>query len=86
MKKSKEYSDNANKGIGEVIDFDQAEAEKLELVKKHMNLKQNREAIKALIFEKCDHIKRIEEEQRKQRIIDAEAMKYLEKDEYDCPM
>jgi len=72
--------------IAEVIDFEEAEAEKLELVKRHMGLKQNKEAIKALIFEKCDDIKLAEEKQRKRQIEEAEAMEYLEKGEYKCSM
>jgi hypothetical protein len=70
----------------EMIEFEEAEAEKLELVKRHMGLKQNKEAIKALIFEKCDEIKLLEEKQRKRQIEEAKAMEYLEKGEYECPM
>jgi hypothetical protein len=86
VKKSNKYSANARRRIVEVIGFEEAEAEKLELVKKHMSLKQNEEVIKALISEKCDNIKRIEEEQRKQKIAEAKAMDHLEKSEYECPM
>jgi len=81
-----EYPENAAKKIVEVIDFEEAEAEKLELVKRHMGLKQNKEAIKALIAEKCNEIKHAEEKQRKRQIDEAKAMEYLEKGEYDCPM
>jgi hypothetical protein len=70
----------------EVIDFEEAEAEKLELVKRHMGLKQNKETIKALIFEKCDDIKLTEEKQRKRQIEETRAMEYLEKGTYTCPM
>lgn len=70
----------------EVIDFEEADAEKLELLKRHFGLKQNKEAIKTLINEKCDAIKLAEEQKRKQQIEEAKAMEYLEKGEYICPM
>jgi long-subunit acyl-CoA synthetase (AMP-forming) len=85
-KLKKEYPANVDGKIVEMIDFEEAEAEKLELVKRHMGLKQNKEVIKALICEKCDDIKLTEEKQRKQQIEDAKAMEYLEKGEYKCPM
>jgi hypothetical protein len=85
-KLKKEYPANVGRKIVEVIDFEEAEAEKLELVKRHMGLKQNKEAIKALISEKCDEIKLTEEKQRKRQIEEARAMEYLEKGEYSCPM
>jgi hypothetical protein len=68
----------------EAIDFEEAEAEKLELVKKHMGLKQNKEAIKALVLEKFGEIKLAEENLRKQQIAEAKAMEYLEK--FTCPL
>lgn len=68
----------------EVIDFEEDEAEKLELVKRYMSLKQNKEAIKALIFEKFDEIKLKEENHRKQQIAEEKAMKYLEN--FTCPL
>jgi hypothetical protein len=86
VKKLSEYPVGVGRKIVEVIDFEDAEAEKLELVKRHMGLKQNKEAIKALISEKCDNIKHIEEEQRRKKIAEAKAMEYLEKGEYECPM
>ena len=86
MKKLKEYPANAGGKTVEMIDFEEAEIEKLELVKRHMGLKQNKEVVKALIFEKCDDIKLTEEKQRKQQIGEAKAMEYLEKGEYKCPM
>jgi long-subunit acyl-CoA synthetase (AMP-forming) len=86
VKKLKEYPANVGGKTVEMIDFEEAEAEKLELVKRHMGLKQNKEAIKALISEKCDDIKLTEEKQRKQQIEEAKAMEYLEKGEYKCPM
>jgi hypothetical protein len=85
-KLKKEYPANVGRKTVEVIDFEEAEAEKLELVKRYMGLKQNREVIKALICEKCDDIKLIAEKQRKRQIEEAEAMEYLEKGEYKCPM
>jgi hypothetical protein len=51
-----------------------------------MGLKQNREVIRALICEKCDEIKLLEEKQRKRQIEEAKAMACLEKGEYKCPM
>jgi hypothetical protein len=82
----KEYPANVGRKTVEVIDFEEAEAEKLELVKRHMGLKQNKETIKALIFEKCDDIKLTEEKQRKRQIEETRAMEYLEKGTYTCPM
>lgn len=70
----------------EIVEFEEAEAEKLELVKRHMGLKQNKEAIRALIFEKCDEIKLTEEKRRKRQLEDDQTMEYLEKGEYTCPM
>jgi hypothetical protein len=85
-KLKKEYPANVGRKIVEMIEFEEAEAEKLELVKRHMGLKQNREVIKALICEKCDEIKLLEEEQRKRQMDEAKAMEWLEKGEYKCPM
>jgi hypothetical protein len=86
VKKLKEYPAKVGRKTVEVIDFEEAEAEKLELVKRHMGLKQNKEVIKALICEKCDEIKLLEEKQRKRQIEEAKAMEWLEKGEYKCPM
>jgi hypothetical protein len=80
------YSANVGRKTVETIYFEEAEAEKLELVRKHMGLKQNREVIRALICEKCDEIKLLEEKQRKRQIEEARAMECLEKGEYKCPM
>jgi len=85
-KLKKEYPANVGRKIVEMIEFEEAEAEKLELVKRHMGLKQNREVIKALICEKCDEIKLLEEEQSKRQMEEAKAMECLEKGEYKCPM
>ena len=82
----KEYPAKVGRKTVEVIDFEEAEAEKLELVKRHMGLKQNKEAIKALISEKCDDIKLTEEKRRKRQVEEAKAMDCLEKGEYKCPM
>jgi hypothetical protein len=80
-KLNKEYPVKGGRKTVEMVDFDEAEAEKLELVKRHMGLKQNKEAIKALIFEKL-----AEEKQRKRQIEEDKAMEYLEKGEYTYPM
>jgi hypothetical protein len=85
-KVSKTYSTNVGRKIVEVIDFEGAETEKLELIKRHFGLKHNKEAIKALIAEKCDDIKLTEEKQRKRQIEETRTMDYLEKGEYKCPM
>jgi len=85
-KVNKKYPKKVDRKIVEVLDFDEAEREKLELVTKHMGLKQNKEAIKALIFDKCDEIKLTEEKQRKRQIEEDKAMEYLEKGEYIYPM
>ncbi len=68
------------------IDFEDAEAEKFEVVKKYMGLKQNTEVIRALISEKYNELKALEEKRRLQRIREAEAMEWLEKGDYKCPM
>ncbi len=70
----------------EMIDFEEADFENLELLKKHFDLKNNKEAIKALIAEKCDTIRLAEEKERKRQIEEAKALEYLEKGEYICPM
>jgi hypothetical protein len=85
-KLNKEYPANLSRKTVEMIEFEEAEAEKLELVKRHMGLKQNKEVIKALICQKCDEIKLLEEKQRKRQIEEAKAMECLEKGEYKCPM
>jgi uncharacterized FAD-dependent dehydrogenase len=81
-----EFFPNAGRKTVEMIEFDEAEAERLELVKRHMGLKQNKEVIKTLISEKCGEIKFQEEKQRKRQIEEAKAMEYLEKGKYECPM
>ena len=68
------------------MDFEAAEVEKFEVVKRYMGLKQNTEVIRALISQKYNEIKVLEEKQRLQRIREAEAMEWLEKGEYKCPM
>jgi hypothetical protein len=86
VKKLKGYPANVGRKTVETIEFEAAETEKLELVRRHMGLKQNREVIKALICEKCDEIKLLEEEQRRRKIDEAKAMECLEKGRYKCPM
>jgi hypothetical protein len=86
VKKLKEQPANVGRKTVEMIDFEATETEKLELVKRHMGLKQNVEVIKALICEKCDEIKLLEEKQRKRQVEEAKAMECLEKGEYKCPM
>jgi 2-methylcitrate dehydratase PrpD len=68
------------------IDFEDAEAEKFEVVKHYMGLKQNTEVIRALISEKYNALKALEEKRHLQRIREAEAMEWLEKGEYKSPM
>jgi len=85
-KLNKEYPVKGGRKTVEILDFDETETEKLELVRRHMGLKQNKETIKALIFEKCDEIKLTEEKQRKKQIEEDKAMEYLEKGEYTYPM
>jgi hypothetical protein len=83
-KLKKEYPLKKGRKIVESIDFEEAEAEKLELVKRHMGLKQNKEVIKALILEKFDEIKLAEDNLRKQQITEAKTMEYLEN--FTCPL
>jgi hypothetical protein len=68
------------------MDFEAAEVEKFEAVKRYMGLKQNTEVIRALISQKYNEIRVLEEKQRLQRIREAEAMEWLENGEYKCPM
>lgn len=67
-----------------MINFE-GEVEKLELIKRYFGLAESKEAIKALIVEKCNEIRLIEEKARKRQIEEAEALKYLGKGEYTCP-
>ena len=69
----------------EVINFEQAEVERLDLLKKHFGLEDNKAAIKALIAEKCAAIGLAEEQERKRQIEEAKAMEWLEKGEYIFP-
>lgn len=68
------------------MDFEATEVEKFEVVKRYMGLKQNTEVIRGLISQKYNEIKVLEEKQRLQRIREAEAMEWLEKGKYKCPM
>jgi hypothetical protein len=72
--------------IIEMIDFEKADIEMLEILKKNFGVKQNKQVIKALIAEKCNIIKLTEEEERKQQVKEEKAMEYLAKGEYTCPM
>ncbi|MGD6807879.1 MAG: hypothetical protein ACQCN4_13090 [Candidatus Bathyarchaeia archaeon] len=53
--------------VEEVVLFPE-EVVKLELIKSHLGVEKNTEAIKALIVEKCDAIKLAEEKQRNRRL------------------
>lgn len=68
------------------MNFEDVEVEKFEVVKKHMGLKQNTEVIRALISEKYNEVRILEEKRRLQQIREAEAMEWLKKGEYKCPM
>ena len=68
----------------EAMDFEEDEAEKLELVKRHMGLKQNKDVIKALILEKFNEIKLEEKNLAKQRIAEEKAKEYSEN--FTCPL
>ena len=68
------------------INFEDIEAEKFKIVKRYMGLKQNTEVIRALISEKYNEIRILEEKRRIQRIREAETLEWLEKAEYKCPM
>lgn len=68
------------------IDFEEAEAEKFRTIKKYMGLKQNTEVVRALISEKYNEIKLLEQRQQAQLAREAEAMEWLTKGEYKCPM
>jgi hypothetical protein len=82
----KDKSSQAGGKLVEVIDFEEADSENLELLKRHFGLKNNKEAIKALIAEKCDTIRLAEEKERKRQIDEAKALEWLEKGDYTCPM
>jgi hypothetical protein len=80
----KKHTTKGGRKTVEAIDFEEDEAKKLELVKRYMGLKKNKEVIKALIFEKFDGIKLEEENLAKQRIAEEKAMEYLEN--FTCPL
>lgn len=67
------------------IDFEDAEAEKFKVIKKYMGLKQNTEVIRALISEKYNELKALEEKRRLQQIREAEAMEWLKKANTNVP-
>jgi hypothetical protein len=68
------------------IDFEGADAEKFQTVKRYLGLKQNTEVIRALISEKYNGILLLEQKREAQRAKEARAMEWLEKIEYKCPM
>lgn len=68
------------------IDFEEAEAEKFRTIKKYMGLKQNTEVVRALISEKYNEIKLLEQRRQAQLARETEAMEWLTKGEYKCPM
>jgi hypothetical protein len=68
------------------IDFEGADAEKFQTVKRYLGLKQNTEVIRALISEKYNGILLLEQKREAQRAKEARAMEWLEKSEYKCPM
>ena len=68
------------------IDFEGADVEKFQTVKRYLGLKQNTEVVRALISEKYNGILLLEQKREAQRTREARAMKWLEKDEYKCPM
>jgi hypothetical protein len=83
---SGEYSASSSGKTIETIEFDESYGEKLGLLRRHMGIEQNDEVIRALICEKCDEIKLLEEKQRRQQIQEAKSLEWLEKGEYKCPM
>lgn len=68
----------------EALNFEDDEVEKLELVKRHMGLKKNKDTIKALILEKFNEIKLEEKNLAQQRIAEEKAMEYSEN--FTCPL
>jgi len=68
------------------IDFEEADAEKFRTIKQYMGLKQNTEVVRALISDKYNEIKLLEQRQQAQLAREAEAMEWLTKGEYKCPM
>jgi hypothetical protein len=83
QKSSRPIDDNV---IVEKVVLVQEEVVKLELIKDHLGLENDTEAIKALIAEKWDAIKLAKEKRRNQQIEEDRAMEYLKKGEYICPM
>ena len=67
----------------EALDFEEDEAEKLELVKTHGAKKQQR-SHQAFIFEKFNEIKLEEKNLEKQSITEEKVMKYSEN--FTCPL
>ena len=68
------------------IDFEGSDAEKFQYVKKYLGLKQNTEAIRALVFGKYNEIQRLEQKRAAQLAKENDALEWLEKGNYKCPM
>jgi hypothetical protein len=73
----KKKSSQAGGKIVEMLEFEESEVERLELLKGYFGLKQNKEAIKALIAEKCAAIKLAKEQERNRRIEEAKDLELL---------
>jgi hypothetical protein len=85
-KLNEEYPTELGGKTVEMVSFDKDGTERLELVKRYLGLKQNKEVFKALVYEKCDAIKRSQEAALKRQGEENRAMEWLEKGEYTCPM
>lgn len=68
------------------MDFEDADTEKFITVKTYMGLKQNTEVIRALISQKFNVIRHLEQKQRSQQEIEKKALEWLENGKYTDPM
>jgi len=68
------------------IDFEGDDAERFQYVKKYLGLKQNTEVIRALISGKYNEIQLLEQKRKAQLAKENEALEWLEKGNYKCPM
>ena len=68
------------------IDFEGDDAERFQYVKKYLGLKQNTEVIRALISGKYNEIQLLEQKRKAQLAKENEALEWLEKGKYKCPM
>jgi hypothetical protein len=68
------------------IDFEGDDAKKFQFVKKYLGLKQNTEVIRALISGKYNEIQLLEQKRKADLAKENEALEWLEKGEYKCPM